>query len=212
MFRDREQAGMMLAQRLKELQIESPYLLAIPRGGVVVAAQIAQKLNIEMNVLVTRKIGHPLNPEVGIGAVMPDGSAIYDQSFLDRWAISEEQFANMTNVQSEEIKRRMITYTGSDKSPIVTKRTVILTDDGIATGYTILAAIRWLKKQQPLSIVIAVPVAPPDIIARIERETDRVVCLISPIDFSAVGYYYDNFSQTSDQQVITIINSQRQLG
>ncbi len=204
MFKDREHAGILLAQQLTGLSDKS-YLLAIPRGGVVVAEQIAQQLNIEMNLLITRKLGHPLNPEVGIGAVMPDGSAIYDQSYLDRWAITKDQLAAMITTQVAEIKRRMKTYTGSDAFPIVQGKDIILTDDGIATGYTILAAIRWLKQQKPLSITIAVPVAPPDVITRLEQEADKVVCLVKPIDFCAVGYYYDYFLPTTDQQVITIM-------
>ncbi|VBB04993.1 Hypothetical protein LUCI_0199 [Lucifera butyrica] len=207
MFKDRNHAGQMLADRLAAGRYgEDVRLLAVPRGGVVVAAPIARRLNCSLGLLITRKIGHPLNPEVAVGAVMPDGSAVWDQSLLDRSGIDQTELSPVLREEYAEIKRRLLTYTGSDKPPAVKNRSVILIDDGIATGYTARAAVQWLKKLSPVEITIAVPVAPPDVVKLLAKEVNAVICPVQPELFRAVGMYYEDFSQTPDEAVLAILS------
>lgn len=206
MYKDRIDAGEVLAEKLLHLKPEDPLLLAVPRGGVAVAVPIARRLDAKLSVLVTRKIGHPLNPEVAIGAVMPDKSAVWDRPAITRLGLTEEKMAHMVETNYNEIQRRMRSFTGSDKPPHTTDRTVVLIDDGIATGYTIYAAVEWLKTTHPAKIVIAAPVAPPEVIHNLITEVDEVVCPLQPDDFMAVGMYYEDFSQTEDSEVTLILS------
>ncbi len=206
MYKDRIDAGEVLAEKLLHLKPEDPLLLAVPRGGVAVAVPIARRLDAKLSVLVTRKIGHPLNPEVAIGAVMPDKSAVWDRLAITRLGLTEEKMEHMVETNYNEIQRRMRSFTGSDKPPHTTDRTVVLIDDGIATGYTIYAAVEWLKTTHPAKIVIAAPVAPPEVIHNLITEVDEVVCPLQPDDFMAVGMYYEDFSQTEDSEVTLILS------
>jgi putative phosphoribosyl transferase len=206
MFKDRTAAGNTLASELTCEQYDNICLLAVPRGGVVVAAPIALKLNTSLGVLVTRKIGHPLNPEVAIGAVMPDGSAIWNQNTLERFNIGQEKLTELIQDEYAEIKRRMLVYTGTNDPPEMVNKTVVIIDDGIATGYTIRAAVQWLKTLQPAKIIIAIPVAPPELIEELREEVDTVICPLQPTDFRAVGMHYKNFSQTTDDEVFRILH------
>ena len=160
MFKDRTDAGKMLASKLTFDRSENICLLGVPRGGVVVAAPIALQFKTNLGVLVTRKIGHPLNSEVAVGAVMPDGSAIWNQGILDRFNVEPKNLNQLIQEEYAEIKRRMLSYTGTDEPPEVQNRSVVIIDDGIATGYTIRAAVQWLKTLHPAKIIIVVPVAP----------------------------------------------------
>lgn len=205
MFKDRTDAGKMLASKLASQHYENICLLAVPRGGVVVAAPIALQFNSKLGVLVTRKIGHPLNPEVAIGAVMPDGSAVWNQSFFEGFNEKQDYVTQLIQNEYAEIKRRMLAYTGTNESPEVLNRTVVIIDDGIATGYTIRAAVQWLKTLHPAKIIIAAPVAPPDIIEQLTTEVDTVICPFQPDDFRAVGMYYEDFLQTTDDEVLRIL-------
>lgn len=208
MYQDRIAAGEILAERLLHMHIQrkDPLLLAVPRGGVAVAAPIAHKLGAKLSVLVTRKIGHPLNPEVAIGAVMPDKTAVWDQTAVTRLGLTEEKMAHLIELNYGEIQRRMRSFTGSDKPPQTTGRTVVIIDDGIATGYTMHAAVEWLKTTRPASIVVAVPVGPPDVIWDLRAEVDEVICPLQPDDFMAVGMYYEDFSQTDDSEVSLLLS------
>lgn len=205
MFKDRIEAGELLAERLAALKLDNPCLLAVPRGGIVIAQPIAQMFHSHIHVLVTRKIGHPANSEVAIGAVMPDGSAVWDSQVMAGIGISEHEFEKMIAKEYKEVQRRQILYTGSAQAPNVKGKTAIVIDDGIATGYTIRAAIKWLKQEQPCKIIIAIPVAPPDIVKELAREVDEVICPVQPDPFWAVGMHYEEFPQTTDKEVADIL-------
>ncbi len=202
MYRNRWEAGEQLGEALRNLKLKDPMLLAVPRGGLVVAEPVAKALNKGLGVLVTRKIGHPLNPEVAVGAIMPDGDVIMG-SELDvpgRWDMQP-----VIEQERREMRRRMKEFTGSEMPPEVKGRTVVVIDDGIATGYTLRAAIKWLKAREAGFVVIAVPVGPPDTIRALAREADRVVCLSQPEPFYAVGQFYQDFGQVEDDEVIEIL-------
>lgn len=211
MFKDRNEAGELLAEELIKLKVDHPCLLAVPRGGIVIALPIAQKLHSNIQVLVTRKIGHPLNSEVAIGAVMPDGSAVYDRHLMADMGITRSEFENMIAKEYQEVQRRQILYTQSAHAPHVKDKTAIVIDDGIATGYTIRAAIKWLKQEQASKIIIAVPIAPPDIVKELAAEVDKVICPVQPDPFGAVGMHYKDFSQTTDQEVADILYSVKSM-
>jgi predicted phosphoribosyltransferase len=203
------EAGQILAEKLYEMKLEQPYLLAVASGGIEVAAQIAQKLKIKIEVLVTRKLGHPLNAEVAIGAVMPDGSAIWDKQQDKGISVSQEYIDQAIDKEYAEVQRRSIVYTGASQVPEFKGKTVILVDDCIATGYTIRTAINWLKTLEPAQIIVAVPVAPLDVVDQLfaELEVDEVICPIQAEQFGAVNMYYEEFSQTTDEEVIRILKS-----
>jgi len=205
MFKDRTEAGMILAEKLKALHLSNVCLLAVPRGGVVVAAPIAVTLDIVINLLVTRKIGHPANEEVAIGAVMPDGSAIFDQRIINNIGITDDKLKRMIRQGYAEIVRRQLHYTGSTAIPDMNGKEALLVDDGIATGYTIRAAIQWLKTLKPSRIIVAVPIAPPDVVADLSQEVDTFICPVQPDSFSAVAAYYKDFSETKDQDVMQLL-------
>lgn len=211
MFKDRIQAGELLAEELVKLKLGNPCLLAIPRGGIVIASPIAKKLHSNIHVLVTRKIGHPANPEVAIGAVMPDGSAVWDEPIMTGIGITRPELEKMIAEEYQEVQRRQILYTKSAQAPHVHSKTAIVIDDGIATGYTIRAAIKWLKQEQASKIIIAVPVAPSDIVTELSREVDEVICLVQPDPFWAVGMHYEEFSQTTDQEVAAILECVKKM-
>lgn len=207
MFKNRMEAGKLLADKLTKLHLNNLYLLAVPRGGVVIALPIAQRLYSPIQLLITRKIGHPANPEVAIGAVMPDGSAIYREQSMSAIGISTAVLETLIATEHQEIRRRQILYTTTTQAPQVRGKTAIVIDDGIATGYTIRAAIKWLKQELAAKIIIAVPVAPPDVVSELRREVDEVICLLQPDQFYAVGMHYEDFAQISDQEVIEILDS-----
>ena len=205
MYENRWTAGQQLAEKLSAYPFESLCILGIPRGGIVTAAPIALHFKTRLDVLVTRKIGHPGNSELAIGAVMPDGTAVLDQEAIQQHHISQAYLQQSIAIQHAELKRRMILYTGTAAPPVVSGKTAIVVDDGIATGYTMKAAITWLKTLKPAKIVIAVPVAPPETIAALAREVDLVVCPLQPQLFWAVGAHYQEFGQTSDDEAIALL-------
>ena len=207
MFKNRMEAGKLLADKLTKLHLDNLCLLAVPRGGVAIALPIAQMLHSQINLLITRKIGHPANPEVAIGAVMPDGSAIYSERNISSIGLSTAVLKAMIATEHQEIQRRQILYTTTTQAPQVKGKTAIVIDDGIATGYTIRAAIKWLKQELAAKIIISVPVAPPDVVSELKREVDEVICLLQPNQFYAVGMHYEDFAQISDQEVIEILDS-----
>lgn len=205
MYKNRTEAGVLLARVLMHQNIKDPCLFAIPRGGVAVAAPIAEKLETPIHLLATRKIGHPLEPEVAIGAVMPDGSAVWDAKWPEALGLSEEECTAMSKRGYTEIRQRIEMYTGSKKTPEVRDKAVIIVDDGIATGYTIRAALTWLKREGAAKIIIAAPVAPADMVAELKRAADDVLCPMQLEHFLSVGMYYEDFSQVSDKEVLDIL-------
>lgn len=205
MYDNRRQAGEILAAELASRSYADISLFAVPRGGIVVAAPVAERLGVPIGILVTRKIGHPANPEVAIGAVMGDGTAVLDEDLIRAYAIPQEYIDRAIAREFAEIKRRLLAYTGSDAPPAIAGRTAVLVDDGIATGYTIRAAITWLKTRSPAGIVVAVPVAPPETVAAIAADVDEIICPLQPAFFMAVGQHYREFGQNSDAEVVAIL-------
>jgi predicted phosphoribosyltransferase len=205
LFEDREEAGRLLADRLAPEDLPDGLVLGVPRGGVVVAAVIARELALPLDIIVPRKIGAPTNPELAVGAVTQDGTVICNSVLLRRLRLDERDLERQVELEIEEIERRMMLYRGSRVPPDCVGRTIILVDDGIATGYTVLAALRSLQQAGPRKVVLAVPVAPPETLDRLKPEVDRVICLESSSDFYAVGQFYLHFGQTSDREVIALL-------
>lgn len=209
-YQDRTGAGRILAGELKPFINGESLVLAIPRGGVAVGAEIAGLYNVPLDLVIPRKIGVPANPEVALGAVAQDGTLVVNQELIDYLGLTQNELAQLIRDQVAEIKRRMRLYRGRADYPDYRGRRIILTDDGIATGYTALAALRYIRNQfRPAELILAVPVAPPETVAMLEKETGRLICPLVPADFHAVGQYYEDFDQTEDQEVILVFQKYR---
>ncbi|MFZ5649104.1 MAG: phosphoribosyltransferase [Bacillota bacterium] len=205
-FKDRADAGSKLAEVLKKLNPSDAVILSIPRGGVVVGAEVSDALGVPLDIIVPRKIGAPINPEMAVGAVAQDGSTFIDDRMISLLGISEDVLEDIIDSEVREISRRMTDYRGSDRYPDFKNNTLVIVDDGAATGYTMLAAARFTRRTlRPAGIIIAVPVAPPDTLELFRQEADEVVCLSSPDEFYAVGQFYSDFSQTTDREVLSIL-------
>lgn len=200
-FTDRVDAGQQLASALKEFADSDAIVLAIPRGGVVVGFEVARKLRLNLDIVVPRKIGAPHNPELAIGAVTEDGTIMLNHNLVQYLGVSNDYINRVCEQQRSEIKRRLMRYRGDRPYPNVSQRIVIIVDDGIATGATIKAALTSIRKKNPALLMVAIPVAPPSIIEDLQKKADRVICLTIPEFFSAVGQFYKNFQQTSDEEV-----------
>lgn len=205
LFRDRRDAGQRLAGRLEYLRGRDCLVLAVPRGGVVVADEVAARLNAPLDLIIPRKIGAPGNPELAIGAVAPDGTVVIREEILDQRGVSREYVEEAARQQLAEINRRLCRYRGDNPPPAIKGRVVILVDDGIATGHTMRAALLAVRKEQPTHVVLAVPVAPPEALEELRDMVDEIACLVSPHDFWAVGQFYQAFDQTSDREVTAIL-------
>jgi len=203
-FRDRSDAGRALARALESRAFPSPVVYAIPRGGVVVAAEVARALVCPLYVVVPRKIGAPFNPELAIGAVAPDGTPILNHALVRELGVSRSYIEEEARRQAEEAERRQRAY-GTSGPPSLAGKTALVIDDGIATGYTALAVAGYLRQKNPDRIVLAVPVAPPDTVPFLEEHFDEVIALDTPVYFQAVGQFYDDFPQVSDQEVIALL-------
>ncbi|MDO0932916.1 phosphoribosyltransferase family protein [Streptomyces sp. DG2A-72] len=205
-FRDRRDAGQELAGRLMEWaaggDLVDPVVLALPRGGVPVAAEVARALKAPLDVLVARKIGVPGHPETGIGAIVADDPPLFDRRSLDMLGLTEDRLAPDVARERTEPHRREQRYRGDRPRPELEDRAVILIDDGLATGATARAALRHLARQDPARLVLAVPVCAPDTAVAMRSEADDVVCLHHPSDFHAVGQLYDDFDQVSDDEAM----------
>lgn len=205
-FRDRREAGQLLAQALAFLKgKENVIVLGIPRGGVVVAAEVARAIGAPLDVYITRKIGAPYNSELAIGAIASSGDVVLDEGLIESLGVSPKYVQDETERQRREIERRLKQYRGNRPAQKLEGKTVLLVDDGVATGATTLAAIRALKKQKPAELILAVPVGPPDTVARLSEEVDKLVCLDTPPLFWAVGAFYVAFDQTSDEEVVRLL-------
>jgi predicted phosphoribosyltransferase len=203
-FHDRKDAGKKLAAALAGYKDRNPVVLALPRGGVPVAAEIAAALGAPLDLLLVRKIGVPFQPELAMGAVA-DGAApliVRNEDVVRLSGVSEEEFNAICESEMAEIERRRKRYLGDRKPVSVEGRPAIVVDDGVATGATTRAALRATRMRNPGSLVLAVPVAPTGILAALRREVDELVCLEDHENFGAIGLYYSNFRQVSDQEVI----------
>lgn len=209
MFKDRKEAGRRLIDELERFRDDNPLILAVPRGGIVIAHEMIKEFGFDWDLIIPRKIGAPHNKEVAIGAVSYDGSYFTDRSIVAMLDIPNSYIEEEAALQLDEIKRRMREYKGTDAFPEVRGRTVIIVDDGIATGLTILAAVKSVKKQEARKVIIAVPVAPEDTVERLSREVDEVVCLEVPEEFYAVGMHYMDFGEVTDEEAAAILDDLR---
>ncbi|MDX5435567.1 MAG: phosphoribosyltransferase [Pontibacter sp.] len=203
MIHSRESAAQELAQRLQKYKGTDGVVLAIPRGGVPVAAPIAKSLGMPLEVTLTKKIGHPANPEFAIGSVSLKSVAVDERAEVpDEYVIAEVQRIR------ESLKEKYKLFMGNRTHVPLKDKTVIIIDDGIATGKTLEATVKLVKTEHPKKIVIAVPVAPPEAVRRFKQMVDEVVCLLTPPFFQAVGQFYEEFYQTSDEEVIQLLQEQ----
>ncbi len=204
-FRDRHEAGRLLGERLAELRSERPVVLALPRGGVPVAAEVARALDAPLDVIVVRKLGVPFQPEVGFGAIGEGGVRLFDADLIRRARITEREVAEVEARERAELERRVRLYRGDHPPLPVAGRTVVIVDDGLATGGSARAAVQVVRAQGASRIVLAVPVAPPETVRQLQDEADQVVSLLTPPRFVAVGLWYDDFEQTSDEEVAALL-------
>lgn len=205
-FQDREEAGRKLGDALKKYSSKDTVVLGIPRGGVVVAAQVAQALGAPLDVIVPRKLGAPHNPEVAIGAVTQDGTIITDEIMVRRLGLSDAEIDSLAGEVLKEIERRVQTYRNGKTGLNLEKKTVIVVDDGIATGFTVQAALESVRSAGSKKLVLAVPVAPADTVSTLREKVDELVCLQAPEIFYAVGQFYRDFDQTLDREVIELLS------
>ena len=212
MFRDRVDAGRRLADAVAEaVESRECVVLAIPRGGVVIGFEIASRLRCPLDVVVPRKLGAPYQPELAVGAVAEDGSVVIEEEIAKLVGASEEYINMIKENEVKEIKRRVMKYR-QGRAPIdILGKTVILVDDGIATGATMRAAIKYVKSLGASRIIVAVPVAPPETVEKIRREVDEFICLYTPSEFYAIGQFYESFEQTSDEEVINLIRKNKEM-
>jgi putative phosphoribosyl transferase len=211
-FRNRTDAGRRLADRLADYRGRNPVVLALPRGGVPVGYEIAEVLDAPLDVLWVRKIGVPFQPELALGAIV-DGDhpdTVIDERMMAELDIPESYVREESARQLAEIERRRKLYRGDRAAAEIGERTVIVVDDGIATGATMRVALRALARRSPAAIVLAVPVAPPETIAALEKEVDAVVCLAAPRFFGAVGAFYDDFAQVDDATVVALLHARHE--
>lgn len=208
MFYDRVEAGQKLAKELQKYQNKKDVIvLGMPRGGVITAAEVAKGLNIPLDIIVARKIGAPQNPEFAIGAVAETGEPILNEELIGTGDITPDYLDREISNQRLEIKRRLKKYCGNSPHLNLKNKTVILVDDGIATGMSLLAAISQVKSTLPKKIIIAVPVIPQDNITKIKKEVDELVYLDAPQIFYAVGQFYNHFPEVTDEEVKKLLVS-----
>ncbi|MBI4029402.1 MAG: phosphoribosyltransferase [Candidatus Blackburnbacteria bacterium] len=215
LFTDRFEAGRRLAEKLLFLESQNPIVLALPRGGVPVGYEIAEALNAPLDVLVVRKIGAPGHREFGVGAIAPENIKILGGKVVDVLGISPKMIKQVETEERQELKRRLRVYRGTGVYPDFSDKTVILVDDGLATGVTASAAIKFVLKHDPKKLVVAIPVCASDPMPSIQTllrpERDEVVCLFSVYDLGAVGWWYRSFAPVTDEEVIFLLKRAKKL-
>ena len=201
-FSDRIQAGRLLGQALLHYrERQDVVVLALPRGGVPVAFEVVKAINASLDLMLVRKLGTPGQEELAMGAIAWGGVRVLNPDIIGSLGISAETIDAVANREGKELERRQRAYRGDRPPPQVQGRCVILVDDGLATGATMRSAVKALRQQHPARIVVAVPVAPPDTVETLRHEADEVVCLATPEPFMAIGRWYLEFPQTSDDEV-----------
>lgn len=209
-FIDRTDAGRQLAEQLMDSAERNPIVLGLPRGGVPVAYEIARALGAPLDVWVSRKIGTPGQPELGVGAVSEGGSVYLNRGLMRQLGLEEEDLANAAEREAREVTRRALRFRNHGRPPELRGRTVILVDDGIATGGTVRAAIPSLRAHHPRELILAVPVAASQSLEEIAPEVDRVVCVEASPALWAIGEWYEDFTQVSDEEVVRLLEAARQ--
>ena len=208
-FADRGEAGARLGRAVAAHAPQAPLVAALPRGGVPVGFQVAEALGCELDVVVVRKIGVPFHPELAMGAVAEGGVVIKNQEIMYGVGIDESEFTSRAEMERDELEARVARYRATVPAVDPGGRTVVVVDDGLATGSTALAAIEALRARDALEVWLAVPVAPPDVVPAMTRATDRFIVLEQPRRFVAVGAWYDDFSPTSDAEVVDLLERSR---
>jgi putative phosphoribosyl transferase len=215
-FPDRAAAGLLLGEELAgsysgpaALYPERAVVAALPRGGVAVGREVAACLSAPLEVLVTRKIGHPNEPELGLGAIAEGGTPVFDDEMLSRVGLAPPDLDGVVERERAELARRVLVYRGGRPPPDFAKRCVIVVDDGLATGVTARAALRAVRAGDPARVVLAVPVASPQAVQALKAETDEVVTLVTPRRFRSVGEWYAEFGQLTDADVLTLLAAPR---
>jgi putative phosphoribosyl transferase len=205
MFADRRAAGRQLAQALIHHAGTNALVLGLPRGGVPVADEVARVLGATLDVWVVRKLGAPYRPELGMGAIAEGPAVVLDRSIVRALGVSRAEIFEVARREMTEVRHRIERFRKARAAPELQGRTVILVDDGIATGGTTRAAIRAIKKRRPARLVLAVPVASPDVVVSLGREVDEIVCLYQPEPMYAIGVWYEDFRQVPDEEVARIL-------
>lgn len=205
-FNDRRDAGRELASALDERGITADIVLAIPRGGLPLGYEVATALDVPLDIIVARKMGAPNNPEYAIGAVGTDGSAWRNEDAIQRLSVSEEYVERTRKTEAENAKSKAARYRKSDTDIALTDKTVLIVDDGVATGATARACLLQARNAGAARVILAVPVGPPDTITDLESMADDVVCLETPRSFRAVGQFYQDFGQVSDEEAMTYLD------
>lgn len=206
-FQNRKEAGQLLAEQLLVFKKDNPLILAIPRGGVPVAVEVSRRLGADLDLMFVKKIGAPTNPELAIGAICEDGRPWLNSRVVGLLGIKTAALKELSDEMSEEVRTQARRLRGSRPAIPVAGRTVILIDDGIATGATLLAAIHLLRAQNPEKIIVAAPVAPASSIEELEKVADGVICLKTPYHFYAVGDWYVEFPQVPDREVLRLLQA-----
>lgn len=206
-YTNRRHAGVALAMALRDMPLENPLILALPRGGVPVGKEIARALGAPLDVLLVRKIGAPGNEEYALGAIVdgPEPNWVVDEQMLERFDPPPEWFEQQVLEQLRELQRRRLLYRGAKVPAALEDRDVIVVDDGLATGSSVRAALKGLREHHPHRVILAVPVGPAETVEKLRPEVDALVCLETPVPFHAVGDYYRDFHQLSDQEVIDLL-------
>ncbi|MEV4332731.1 phosphoribosyltransferase family protein [Streptomyces sp. NPDC049597] len=215
-FRDRRAAGRELAallvDRLRQERLRAPFVLALPRGGVPVADEIARALGVPLDVVVARKIGAPFNPELGVGALAGEDPPLYDARTMAMLDLTADRLGAQVAAERTELHRREDLYRGRRPAPALHDRTAVVVDDGLATGVTARAAVRAVRGMDPAEIVLAVPVSAKEPAAVLRAEVDDFVCLYTPEVFHSVGQWYEDFGQVGDEEVIGILRAAASAG
>jgi putative phosphoribosyl transferase len=209
MFKNREDAALQLAKRLKALKLKDPVVLGIPRGGVVTAAVLARELDAELDVVLSRKLRAPYQPELAIGAIGEDGEVYLNSFAREVPGVTETYIREERDHQIAEIARRSKLFRAVKPPADVTERSVIVTDDGIATGSTMLAALHVLNAQKPREIIVAVPVAPPEALEKFRPRCSHLECLLTPNHFGAISQFYSDFQQVEDEEAVRLLRGSR---
>jgi len=211
LFKDRLEAGEKLAEILSDYRGERAAVIAVPRGGVEVGYAIASKLDIPLEVTVPRKIGSPMDPELAVGAVAEDGTIYVEEEVSRMLGVGEDWIRIEAERELQEVRRRLEIYRGGKPLPSLEGYTILLVDDGIATGATIIATARFLRKLNPEKLIIAAPVAPPEVLPKLSKEADDIRCLETPTPFFAIGQFYQSFPQLSDSEVLEYLSRIKRL-